>query len=196
MLLIVVIAVVAILAILNTRSQDGGADEVWPFYAKKPLSQPEQVLYFRLVQALPEHIILAQVQTLPLAQGQERLRLCQAWFNRINFKRAQLSYAGWESLADRIEQVSVTEGLAAGFGIRSFKENSANRFIETKTTKYGKNTPFFVIPNELRFSQENTKRYFLYRVFRFRTEPRVFTLYGHLQDRCILKPSQFLATPA
>lgn len=38
---------------------DGGA---WPFYAKKPLTPPEQVLYHRLVGALPECIVLAQVQ--------------------------------------------------------------------------------------------------------------------------------------
>lgn len=114
----------------------------------------------------------------------------------INFERARLIYAGCESLADRIEQVSVTEGPAAGFDIRSFEENGSDRIIEAKTTKYGKNTPFFVTPNELRFSQDNAARYFLYRVFKFRAEPRVFALHGHLQDRCILKPSQFLARPA
>ena len=61
-LLIVAIAVIAILAAIKAKPQGTGADTVWPFYAKKPLSQPEQVLYFRLVQALPNHIILAQVQ--------------------------------------------------------------------------------------------------------------------------------------
>lgn len=33
----------------------------WPFYAKKPLPQPEQVLYQRLVRALPGHTVLAGV---------------------------------------------------------------------------------------------------------------------------------------
>lgn len=58
-------------------------DELWPFYAKKPLSQPEQILYFRLVQALPNHIILAQVQLsrlLEVKKGNNH----QAWLNRIN----------------------------------------------------------------------------------------------------------------
>jgi hypothetical protein len=63
LLLVFVVVVVVVLALLKAKAQGGGAgDEEWPFYAKKPLSQPEQILYFRLVQALPDHIILAQVQ--------------------------------------------------------------------------------------------------------------------------------------
>jgi hypothetical protein len=62
LLLVIVVVVVIVLAILKAKSQGGAGDEVWPFYAKKPLSQSEQILYFRLVQALPDHIILAQVQ--------------------------------------------------------------------------------------------------------------------------------------
>ncbi len=34
----------------------------WPLYAKPLLSEPEQVLYHRLVKALPEFVVLAQVQ--------------------------------------------------------------------------------------------------------------------------------------
>ncbi|MBV1931174.1 MAG: DUF3883 domain-containing protein [Porticoccaceae bacterium] len=114
----------------------------------------------------------------------------------LNFERARLIHAGRQSLADRIEQVSATVGPTAGFDILSFEENGKDRFIEAKTTKYGKSTPFYVTPNELRFSRDNATSYFLYRVFKFRDEPRVFTLQGHLRDQCILKPSQYLANPA
>ncbi|RRQ21945.1 DUF3883 domain-containing protein [Thiohalobacter thiocyanaticus] len=114
----------------------------------------------------------------------------------INFERARLIHAGRESLADRIEQVSATVGPSAGFDIRSFEANGSDRFIEAKTTKYGKNTPFFVTPNELRFSRDNASQYFLYRIFRFRAGPRIFALHGHLQDRCMLVPSQYMARPA
>lgn len=111
----------------------------------------------------------------------------------INFERACLIRAGKESLADRIEQVSVTVGPSAGFDIRSFEENGTDRYIEAKTTKYGKNTPFFITPHELRFSRDNASRYFLYRLFRFRESPRLFALNGHLQDRCSLEPSEYIA---
>jgi len=83
LLLVVVVAVLVFLAFLKAKGQGGLGDEAWPFYAKKPLSQPEQVLYFRLVQALPEHIILAQVQLSRLL-GVKKGNNYQAWFNRIN----------------------------------------------------------------------------------------------------------------
>jgi very-short-patch-repair endonuclease len=83
LLLVVVVAVVVFLAFLKAKGQGGIGDLAWPFYAKKPLSQPEQVLYFRLVQALPEHIILAQVQLSRLL-GVKKGNNYQAWFNRIN----------------------------------------------------------------------------------------------------------------
>ncbi|VEN75053.1 conserved hypothetical protein [Candidatus Desulfarcum epimagneticum] len=113
----------------------------------------------------------------------------------MNFERARLIRAGKESLADRVDQVSVTVGPSAGFDIRSFEENGSDRFIEAKTTKYGKNTPFFVTPNELRFSRENSSRYFLYRLFKFRADPRMFSLRGHLREKCALEASQFMARP-
>jgi len=111
----------------------------------------------------------------------------------INYERARLIHAGKGSLADRIEQVSESIGPSAGFDILSFEANGSDRFIEAKTTKYGKNTPFFITPNELRFAQENASQYFLYRVFRFRLDPRFFALQGHLKDQCILEPSNFIA---
>lgn len=83
LLLIVVAFVIVVLIVLKAKSQGGAGEEVWPFYAKKPLSQPEQVLYFRLIQALPEHIILAQVQ-LSRFLGVKKGNNYQAWSNRIN----------------------------------------------------------------------------------------------------------------
>jgi len=60
-LLILVVGVAVFLKILKLTTS-GDKDDIWPFYATKPLSHPEQILYFRLIQALPEHVILAQVQ--------------------------------------------------------------------------------------------------------------------------------------
>ena len=82
-LVLVVIIAVAFLVFLKAKSQGDSGKEIWPFYAKKPLSQPEQVLYFRLTQALPEHIILAQVQLSQLI-GVKKGNNHQSWLNRIN----------------------------------------------------------------------------------------------------------------
>lgn len=57
--------------------------EVWPYVKKKVLSNPEQILFYRLVRALPGNVILAQVQLsrfLDVKKGFNN----QAWFNKIN----------------------------------------------------------------------------------------------------------------
>lgn len=110
----------------------------------------------------------------------------------LNFERARLMYAGKETLADKVEQVSVTVGPSAGFDIRSFEENGADRFIEAKTTKYGKSTPFYLTAHELDFSRANASQYYLYRVFKFRARPRVFLLHGYLEEKCEIAPTQYL----
>jgi len=81
-------AVVAALKGKTTGRRDADLSKPWPLEAKNPLlSDPERVLYQRLVQALPDHIILAQVQLLQALQ----------------FKRGQRSQA----LLNRISQLSV-----------------------------------------------------------------------------------------
>ncbi len=84
--LVVAVAFVAV-AVLKRRSHRQHSDMSWPFYAKRPLSQPEQVLYHRLVSALPEHIVLAQVQVSRVL-GVKKGFSFHEWNNRIN----RLSY--------------------------------------------------------------------------------------------------------
>lgn len=78
-----VLVVVAAAFFLLKRLASRGDDSPWPFYAKKPLSQPEQVLYHRLVAALPECVVLAQVQ-LSQVLGVKRGFNFHQWNNRIN----------------------------------------------------------------------------------------------------------------
>jgi hypothetical protein len=77
----VIVFVIAGLAAKKAKTNSGA--EVWPFYQRKPLSAPEQVLYFRLVKALPGHIVLGQVQLSRLL-GVKKGNNVQAWLNRIN----------------------------------------------------------------------------------------------------------------
>lgn len=78
------VALLAILGLLKTKSRvDLNVETDWPFYAKKPLTQPEQVLYFRLIEALPDHMVLAQVQ-LSRFLGVKKGHNYQTWSNRIN----------------------------------------------------------------------------------------------------------------
>ncbi|MFQ6333510.1 DUF2726 domain-containing protein [Methylophilus sp. 3sh_L] len=83
-LLLVLVAIIAIVGWLKTTFQvNSNEHDIWPFYAKRPLSQPEQILYFRLIEALPDHIILAQVQ-LSRFLGVKKGHNYQSWSNRIN----------------------------------------------------------------------------------------------------------------
>ena len=83
-LVLVVLVVLAVaFLVLKRRATTGAGDTPWPFYAKKPLSQPEQVLYHRLVAAMPECIVLAQVQ-LSQVLGVKKGFNFHEWNNRIN----------------------------------------------------------------------------------------------------------------
>jgi len=85
-IVLVVFAAFALL-VLKRRGTTAGGDEAWPFYAKRPLSVPEQVLYHRLVATLPSHIILAQVQVSRVLGVKKGFNF-REWNNRIN----RLSY--------------------------------------------------------------------------------------------------------
>nr|WP_201745853.1 DUF2726 domain-containing protein [Xylella taiwanensis] len=67
-------------------SKKDSLSSTWPFYPKRVMTDPEQVLYWRLVEALPDRIVLCQVQLsrfLGVRRGHQR-----HWFNRINQKSA------------------------------------------------------------------------------------------------------------
>jgi hypothetical protein len=113
----------------------------------------------------------------------------------MRFEQARLREAGRESLADRIEHIALTEGDGAGFDIRSFERDGTDKFIEVKTTSYGKQTPFFVSRNEVAVSDYRGLRYHLCRLFKFRDDPRFYSLSGSILERCILDPIQFAARP-
>jgi hypothetical protein len=83
LLLGLVLVAVFVIRLVTRNRGAGAADEDWPYYAKKPLSPPEQVLFHRLVKALPEHIVLAQVQ-LSRALGVKKGFNFHQWNNRIN----------------------------------------------------------------------------------------------------------------
>jgi very-short-patch-repair endonuclease len=65
------------------RGSNGATGGVWPLHSKKPLTAPQQTLYFRLTRALPDHIVLPQValsRFLGVKAGQD----FHAWHNRID----------------------------------------------------------------------------------------------------------------
>jgi hypothetical protein len=85
---VLLVALAVFLPILKrlVRLAAGGSSP-WPFYVKRLLTQPEQVLYHRLVKSLPNHVVLAQVQVSRVLGIKKGFRFHE-WNNRIN----RLSY--------------------------------------------------------------------------------------------------------
>jgi hypothetical protein len=111
----------------------------------------------------------------------------------VDFEKARLEHAGKAGLADRIEHVARIQGDGAGFDVLSFETNGTDRYIEVKTTRYGNQTPFYVTRNEVRFSNEKDRRFFLYRVFEYRNDPRMFSVRGALRKAFELSATQYRA---
>ena len=109
------------------------------------------------------------------------------------FERARLLREGKDRLARNVEQVSKTVGDHAGFDIRSYEVSGQDRFIEVKTTRYGKLTPFYISAGEVRFSEANVHAYHLYRLFEFRKRPRLFQLPGDVGRHVHLQAASYRA---
>jgi Protein of unknown function (DUF2726) len=86
-ILVLALVLIALLVLKKIRQRASGSSETWPFYVRRPLSQPEQVLYHRLIRALPNHIVLAQVQVSRILGVKKGVNFNE-WNNRID----RLSY--------------------------------------------------------------------------------------------------------
>jgi hypothetical protein len=71
-----------LLRLFQRRNDWRHADAPWPFYARKPLAGPEQVLYQRLVTDLPGYLILSGVPVSAVL-GVRRGHNAQTWVRRL-----------------------------------------------------------------------------------------------------------------
>jgi hypothetical protein len=111
----------------------------------------------------------------------------------LAYEQYRLHVAGKAQLGERVEHISKTRGDGLGFDVLSFEFDGRERFIEVKTTSFGKETPFFVSRNEVELSDAVSGQFHLYRVFEFRRGPKMFDLSGRVRDRCRLDPVSFIA---
>ncbi len=111
----------------------------------------------------------------------------------IPFESERLWRAGLKRLAERIEHVSKTRGDGDGYDILSFEETGRERLIEVKTTTFGAYTPFFVTRNEVDVSCERADQYYVYRLFNFRDDPKLFLVPGDITSSFALEATQFVA---
>ena len=93
-----------------------------------------------------------------------------------------------------MEWTSRDRGDGTGYDILSFKgEEDVELFIEVKTTNSGKFQPFLISDNEVAFSKEASEQYSLYRVFEFKSQAKLFTLPGNIEQHVHLLARQYQA---
>ena len=112
----------------------------------------------------------------------------------LQFEHWRLLQLGEKKLADRVEHVSKSKGDGLGYDVLSFEGGGEERFVEVKTTTFGRETPFFVSRGELVLSKTALSQFHLYRLFEFRHAPRLFDLSGALDAHCILDPVSYRAS--
>lgn len=78
-LVFLALCVVVVIALRTLERPPSALD--WPVRAREPLSRPEQALYWRLREAFPDHIVLAQVAIAQLLEV-EKVANRLAVFNR------------------------------------------------------------------------------------------------------------------
>lgn len=107
---------------------------------------------------------------------------------------ARLSAAGRSDLASKVKWVSQEEGDGAGYDIRSFEIDGAERFYEVKTTIGHQRTPFFLSRNERDFAEEAPNQFRIFRLYEFGKTPRSFLISPPLESSLILEPSAYHAS--
>ena len=83
LVIVVTLGVGIALIVLRARGRTSTPAGHWPFSLRRPLTEPEQVLYHRLCQALPDHMVLAQVglsRFLAVRRGHD----ARSWYDRIH----------------------------------------------------------------------------------------------------------------
>ncbi len=112
----------------------------------------------------------------------------------LQFEHWRLIALGRPGLADKVDHVSQSKGDGLGYDVLSFESDGKERFIEVKTTTFGRDTPFFVSRGELALSSLAKDQFHLYRLFEFRRTPRLFDLAGALNQHCTLDPVTYRAS--
>jgi hypothetical protein len=111
----------------------------------------------------------------------------------LKAEKARLLAAGCKDLADKVSWTADEQGDGAGYDIASFNVDGTQRLIEVKTTNGSASTSFLVTANEVEVSRAHPDTYWLYRVYNFGKEPRIYCEKGPLDDGWHLEPAVFRA---
>ena len=83
----------------------------------------------------------------------------------IAYEQDRLRKLGHEQFAQQVVHTSVIQGDGAGYDVKSFNEDGSVRYIEVKSTRGSVGTDFYMSPNEIKFSEQHSNNFYLYRVY-------------------------------
>ncbi|WP_457188721.1 DUF3883 domain-containing protein [Nocardioides sp. P5_E3] len=112
-------------------------------------------------------------------------------------ERERLTGAGREDLAADVRHVSAVDGDGLGYDVQSFHSLTDEPvFIEVKTTRYGKEVPFYVSGNEVDASIELGPAYRLWRLYRYgKPDAGYYRVPGPLTQHARLRPDTYRGLP-
>lgn len=108
-----------------------------------------------------------------------------------SFEKFRLLSVGRDDLAEKVQWVAKDLGDGLGYDILSKNFNGTDKFLEVKTTKLSRYSPFFFSANELQFSKQNEENFYLYRLFDFNKNPQLYILNGSYDKFCEVEPIGF-----
>lgn len=112
----------------------------------------------------------------------------------LGFEQNRLADAGLPELFQRVDWVADRLGDGAGYDILSYDDADLPRYIEVKTTNGPHTSAFIISRNELEFAQETGDAFHLYRLFQFRSAPKLYMLRGDVSKQLHLEPIDYRAS--
>ncbi|WP_164517750.1 DUF3883 domain-containing protein [Rhizobium sp. TAL182] len=112
----------------------------------------------------------------------------------VAVERARLMDLGLADLAKKVRWVSHETGDGLGYDVTSYDENGDEIYIEVKTTRGDKYTPFYLSEAERQSALRLANSYRLYRVFQFSKRPLIYVLAGSLDGAVAMHPIAYRVT--
>lgn len=163
-------------------------------FADRKIQQPEATDFSKLLEAAPqpEQVLeprAAYVRTPVKINYLEREQKNQSLGMLgeelvVEYEKWHLKREGKSRYADQVRWIAREEGDGLGYDILSKDFAGNDKFIEVKTTKLTKKTPIYFSKNELDFSITNRDKFYLYRLFNFEKDARMFIRQGALNQIC------------
>lgn len=115
----------------------------------------------------------------------------------LQYEIQKLTELGLTHLAERVTHTAESSD-SDGYDILSFDEQGIEKYIEVKTTRQSKQSPFFISRNEVEFSKIQGLQYWIYRVYNFnekKNEADFYIMQGSVEKYFDLTPENYKAAP-